>query len=59
MQRAACSVQRAACSTVMIILFVFTFTNYHYHNTSGGELWAWRSYQGRIDLRCARCSNVE
>jgi hypothetical protein len=24
-----------------------------------GELWAWRSYQGRIDLRCAGVSNVE
>ncbi len=27
--------------------------------TPGCELWAWRSYQVWIDLRCARLSNVE
>ena len=27
--------------------------------TTRGELWAWRSYQVRIDLRCAVVSNVE
>ncbi|HKP52882.1 MAG TPA: hypothetical protein VJ183_09540 [Chloroflexia bacterium] len=32
---------------------------YYYDSIPGGELWAWRSYQGRIDLRCAVVSNVE
>ncbi len=37
-------------STLMIILFVHL-----YRSTPDGELWAWRSYQVRIDLRYARC----
>ncbi len=36
--------------SLMIILFVHL-----YRSTPDGELWAWRSYQVWIDLRCACC----
>ncbi len=56
----ACAGSLVPCSSLIIILFVLhLYLYYHYDSTPDGELWAWRSYQVWIDLRCARLSSSE